>query len=145
MSYCTLSDVQSDFGKIEFTSTSKITDTKVAEFITSESEYIDACIASKYAVPVDELNSPKAFAILKRLCIFRVSDRIRNILEIKTGNNTIDQDVKGQSRTPRDDLKSIIDGKLRLVDCPLATTDDGVAHGLKDEAYAPFDLSQQQW
>lgn len=143
--YCQLSDIQSDFGDIEFSSTSKVTDTKVDELIVSESNYIDSYISSKYAVPVIELDSPSAFALLKRICIFRVSDRIRNILEIKTGNDNINQDVKGQSRTPSDDLKKIIDGKLRLIDCPLATTDDGLSFGVLNEEYKPFKLNQDQW
>lgn len=143
--YCILSDIQSDFGDITFDADSKVTDTKVDEFIVSESNYIDSYISSKYAVPVVEANSPSAFALLKRICIFRVSDRIRNILEIKTGDNAINQDVKGQSRTPSDDLKKIIDGKLRLIDAPLATTDDGLSYGLTDSSYKPFSLNQDQW
>lgn len=145
MPYCTLEDIQSDFAEIIFDADSKVTDAKVDDYIASESNYIDSYISSKYAVPVVEANSPMAFDLLKRICIFRVSDRIRNILEIKTGDDKINQDVKGQSRTPSDDLKKIIDGKLRLIDAPLATTDDGLSYGVTDASYKPFSLNQQQW
>lgn len=143
--YCNLDDIKADFGKVDFTATSKVTSDQVESFITSESAYIDAYISSKYKTPVDENNSPQSFALLKRICIFRVSDRIRNILEIKTANQNINQDVKSQTRSPSDDLKMIIDGKLRLSDCELATTDDGLSFGVIDQAYKPFNLNDQQW
>lgn len=144
--YCQLSDIQADFANsVEFTASSKVTLTDVDNLIQSESIYIDSSICAKYQVPVVEVDSPKAFALLKRICIFRVSDRIRNILEIKTGNDDISQDVKGESRSPSDDLKKIIDGKLRLIDALVASVDDGVAYGVRDEAYAPFKLNEDQW
>lgn len=144
--YCQLSDIQADFANsVSFDANSKVTDTDVNNLIASESIYIDSSIVAKYQVPVVEVDSPKAFALLKRICVFRVSDRIRNILEIKTGNDDINQDVKGESRTPNDDLKKIIDGKLRLIDALIASSDDGLAYGVRDEAYAPFKLNEDQW
>jgi hypothetical protein len=143
--YCAISDIVADFGKITFDANSKVTDTQVTALIESESTYIDAYLASKYKMPVIELDSPQAFAMLKRICIFRVSDRIRNILEVKSGNTNTNQDVKGQSRTPKDDLNRIIDGKLRLIDCPLASVDDGLSFGVINESYKPFNLSTDQW
>lgn len=144
--YCQLSDIEADFANsVTFDTTSKVTIANVASYIESESNYINSAIAPKYKTPVIEANSPSAFAMLKRICIFRVSDRIRNILEIKTGNDDINQDVKGQSRNPNSDLKLLIDGKLRLIDAVIATSDDGVAFGLKDESYQPFKLNLDQW
>lgn len=145
MSYCQTSDIKADFGEIEFSSTSKVTSDKVVELIASESNYIDSYLYSKYIVPIIEANSPLAFSLLKRICVFRVSDRIRDILEIKTGNSKNDQDVKGTSRTPDEDLKKIIDGKLNLIDAQFRTTDDGLSFGVPDAIPFPFDLQKQQW
>lgn len=146
MSYCAISDIVADFSNsVVFDSDSKVTDAQVTEYIESESNYIDSYIASKYKVPVLEVDSPSAFAMLKRICIYRVSDRVRNILEVKTGDTNLDQDTKGQSRTPTNDLKLIIDGKLSLIDAPLATTDDGLSFGVTSDAYKPFNLNTQQW
>lgn len=132
--YCTVDNIKADFASIEIeASGTKISIVQCEGIIASESNYIDSYLSSKYSMPAIEANSPSAFAMLKRICIFRVSDRIRNILEIKNGNDKIDQDVKGQSRTPVDDLKRIIDGKLRLIDCPLAGADDGLSFGLRNE------------
>jgi hypothetical protein len=144
--YCINTDIIADFaGSVSFTASSKVTLTDVNNYIASESNYIDSAISSKYLTPVIIGNSPLAFDLLKRICIFRVSDRIRNILEIKTGEKKTDQDTKGQSRMPSDDLKKIIDGKLRLIDATLATSDDGLTFGIRQESYAPFDLNKQQW
>lgn len=144
--YCLLSDIQADFANsVTFDAVSKVTLNDVNAYIASESNYIDSAIASKYQTPVLVGTSPKAFDLLKRICIFRVSDRIRNILEIKTGNDDVNQDVKGQSRNPNADLKLIIDGKLKLIDALIATPDDGVSFGVRDEAYAPFKLNEDQW
>ena len=144
--YCQLSDIVADFANgVEFTTTSKVKLSEVESYIESESNYIDSAIASKYQTPVIKATSPKAFDLLKRICIYRVSDRVRNILEIKTGNDDVNQDVKGQSRNPNADLKLIIDGKLKLIDAIIATPDDGVSFGIRDEAYAPFKLNEDQW
>ena len=56
---------------------------ELEELISQESAYIDARVSVKYATPILSESYPNAFLILKRICIFRVSDRVRNIIEIK--------------------------------------------------------------
>ena len=144
--YCSLDDIKTEFANsINLDSNPKLPATDIDNLIVSESNYIDSNIASKYLTPIDKNNSPLAYELLKRICVYLDADRIRNILNIKTGVQTLDQDVKAPNRTPKDDLFSIVDGKLRLIDGIIATDDDGVAFGFQETEYKPFELNKQQW
>lgn len=145
--YCSQTDIEADFKDITFDADSTVSNADLALFITSESNYIDSYISAKYVTPVIMANSPLAFELLKKICIFLVSDRVKSVLEIKTGNVGVDQKIKAQSSTrkPIADLDRIVDGKLRLIDCQIASSDDGLAFGITDSSYKPFSLNKQQW
>ena len=145
MPYCVTADITSNFGDIEFSATSKVTTTDITNLIDSESNYIDSYLYSKYIVPVLIGTAPLAYALLKRICIFRVSERVRGILQIKSGETQLDQDTKAPLVNPDADLKKIIDGKLSLMDATYRTTEDGLSFGVPDITLYPFDPAKQQW
>lgn len=149
MGYCTRTDILADFKGIKIDDTTAVTPKSLNEIIEQESNYIDARISNRYELPVDETTYPVAFSILKRICIFRVSDRVRNILEIKTGVTQKDSDEKykkNEIRTPNDDLDMIVKGDLLLIGVPLVATNGGV-NSFNVDACVPhvFDTTKQQW
>lgn len=148
MDYATVTDIQNDWKKINFSASGAIVDTsKVAEMISDESAYINAWISNKYKTPILKADSPNSFAVLKRICIFRVSMRIKNILEVKTGESQGSSEEKQKenyARTPNQDLKDIQKGTMQLTDALRSkngvssfTISAGVEH--------VFDVSKQQW
>ena len=150
MSYCTIAEVAADFKNIEFTANSSVTDSEVQAIIDQESAYIDGRICHLYKTSVDELFSPISFKILKRICIFLASDRVRHILYTKTGMEEKDQYTKGYkslSRDPRSDLDEIHSGKLKLCDAEKIEESIGfdTASEPNDCCSNTFDVNKQQW
>lgn len=149
MAYCTRTDILADFKGIKIDDTTAVTPKSLNEIIDQESNYIDARIANRYQLPISEEAYPVAFSILKRIAIFRVSDRVRNILEIKTGVTQKDSDEKykkNEIRTPNDDLDMIVKGDLLLIGAPLVATNGGVNSFNVDTCVKHvFDTSKQQW
>jgi len=149
MSYCSVDDISSDFKDIVISTTSSVTIEEVEKFIDEETAFIDSMICSRYQVPVVELDSPNAFLVLKRICIFLVSDRVRHVLYVKTGRDASDQDTKGLrslSRQPRRDLEAIRDNKSKLGDAIALEEcigfDVGTDQTCSDMRFNP---NKQQW
>jgi len=149
MGYCETADVKSDFKKITFDSESAVTPAKLTEWITQESNYIDARVGLRYVVPIDKTTYPEAFSLLKRIAIFRVSERVRSVLEVKTGTTQKDSDEKAEKnfvRTPNDDLELIVKGLLLLKGVPLISASAGVNSFNVDQCVPHvFDVRKQQW
>lgn len=149
MGYCETADIKADFKKITFDSESAITPASLAEWIVQESNYIDARVGLRYVVPIDKTTYPEAFSLLKRIAIFRVSERVRSVIEVKTGTTQKDSDEKAQKnfvRTPNDDLDLIVKGLLLLKDVPLISANAGVNSFNVDECVSHvFDVRKQQW
>lgn len=151
MAYCAQSDIEADFKGISFASSgTAISTTQLAEFITQESYYIDARIGLRYATPVVAASYPEAYSILKRICVFRVSERVRNVIEVKSNasqkNEADEKYSKNRIRTPNDDLDLIVKGLLVLKDVPLLSTNNGLNSFNVDEGISPtFKVNKQQW
>lgn len=149
MKYCTAIDVQSDFKNIEFSETSSLKLSEVEEIIEQESAFINGRISHVYKVPVIVANSPISFSILKRICVFLASDRVRHVLEVKTGHKATEQETKGErslSRNPRKDLDDILTGKLKLADAESISGSVGFdTSDLVDCSTKVFDTNKQQW
>ena len=149
MAYSTVDDIRSDFKDIVFNANSSVTEAEVSKFIDEETAFINSMICSRYQTPVVENDSPTAFLVLKRICIFLVSDRVRHVLYTKTGRDASDQDTKGLrslSRQPRRDLEAIRDGKSKLADAVKVADcigfDTGTDRTCEDMT---FDTTKQQW
>lgn len=129
MSYATNSDLQGEFKSLSLTASTPLTTTKVDEWCLEESNFIDMYVGTKYTVPVDSGTSPKAFSLLKRLCIALVRPRMAAFLNIQAGGGSKASQSSEQAYTPKDavqTLQDIRDAKIKLVDAVLATSQDGV-------------------
>ncbi len=148
--YCTKAEVASDFKGIEFkASGGAITNDELDAIIAQETAFIDARVGVKYVTPVVEATYAEAFLVLKRICIFRVSDRVRNILEIKTGITQKDSDEKAKENAARQYNKDLVDiakGLLVLKDVPLLNSQGSVSSFNVDCDIEPlFKTTNQQW
>lgn len=150
MGYCTVDDVKSDFKNLQITTTSSVTIAEVEKFIEQECAYIHGRICSLYQTPVLVGTSPLSFEILKRINLFLAADRVRHVLQVKTGMDEKDSDAKGGrslSRNPRKDLDEILNGKLKLVDA--LSVGENIGFDAPDEAgnccSNVFDVRKQQW
>lgn len=125
-----------------------MTSNQVVEWIKQETAFINGRISARYVTPVASTYE-EAFLILKRICIFRVAERVKNKLEVKSGNAQTDQEVKSTNftRTPNADLKAIVEGDLILKDVPLVSTTGAVSSWCEPDCDSDdchtFDGSQQ--
>jgi hypothetical protein len=147
--YCTTTDVEGEFKALQFTSQSAVTSAQVKEWIKQETAYINAKISLRYVTPV-AATYESAFYVLKRICVFRVAERVKNKLEVKTGVSQTDQEVKqpNYTRTPNADLKDIAEGELILKDVPLVTSGGALASSCEpscDPAGCHVFDGSQQW
>ena len=146
--YATIQDIKDDWKKINFTAANAIVnEAKVTAMIEDETAYINAWISNKYSVPVAQGDSPNSYAVLKRICIFRVSERIKNILEVKTGENQTDsaeKQNKNFARTPNSDLRDIQSGKMQLSDAIRSSNGMG-SFNIDCGVEFTFDTTKQQW
>jgi hypothetical protein len=146
--YSNTQDIEGEFKATQFTSSSAVTSNQVTDWIKQESAYINGMISRRYVTPVASTYE-EAFLILKRICVFRVCERVKNKLEVKSGVSQTDQEVKAPNyiRTPNADLKAIVDGDLILKDVPLVSSTGGVASWCDpdcgEEPCQTFDGSQQ--
>ena len=107
--YSVPQDIQDEFAAITFSTESKVTTTQLSEWILKR---VITSMASS-AVGTSRLSLrrlPEAFSILKRICIFRVSERVKNKLEVKSNATQTDSEqkyIQNYVRTPNQDLEAI--------------------------------------
>lgn len=148
MSYSVYGDVAAEFKSMTFSSTSAVTDTQVTEFIAQADAIIDGRIGLKYTLPVTDTAGLK---ILKAISIAIVSDRVRDIMKVMTGQAETSQQARprGGSTVPAGPyqmLKDIIEGNLKLGNQALASTVDGISSGtIVDDVCPVFDADLVQW
>jgi phage gp36-like protein len=151
MNYCEKSDILADFKSLSIESSGTVVTTGQLEFlIEEESDFIDGYITQRYVLPILQDDYPKAFNILKRICVFRVSERVRNKLEVKSNATQATSDEKfkdNRVRTPNDDLMDVVNGKLILIDVPTKSKELGVASFTSKTkgTCSVFDVNKQQW
>lgn len=80
MSYATVANVKGLFRDFADNTDAAVDDTEIQDFLDDTDEIIDAKIGTLYQLPIDALNNPKSFKILKRLETFIVSAIIDDIL-----------------------------------------------------------------
>ena len=108
--YCSVQEIRDEFAGLTISSAgTKVTETQVEAWINQESAQINAVISNRYQIPIVEGNSPISFLVLKRIALFRVSERVKNKIEIKTSVEQTSSEEKAfvQTRTPNSDLKDI--------------------------------------
>jgi len=146
MAYCTVDDIKADFRNIVFSATSALTITEVEALIDEESAYIDARISGRFITPVVGTAS---LLVLKKICIFLVSCRVRSVLEIKTNITNKNQSRESnctEKRNPEKMLNDIAKGNLILPDAELISSEDGICSFNVDNNVQPFfNTQKQQW
>ncbi len=146
--YCEISDIKSDFKGIEIeTSGTSITTAEAQAIIDQTTAYINGRIGLKYVTPVTA--GPGALLILKAICVYICGERVKNILEVKTGAIQVESDKKQMNnvaRTPKDDLELIVKGLLLLDGATLRGSDQGVSSFNSDNCVGhTIDVRRQQW
>ncbi len=154
MLFCAESDIIADFKGLVVSATSAVTTTTMAELITQESNYIRARAGNRYDMSVfdasgSDLLYPEAYSILKRICTFRVSLRVRNIIEVKREETQKSSDQKYSNngvRTQKDDLEMIVKGELLLKNVPILVENGSVSSFAIDDCCSNvFKTGSQQW
>lgn len=143
--YCTVQEVRDEFAGITIASAgTKVTESNISDWATQEAAFINSCISSRYNIPIVEADSPISFLVLKRIAIYRVSERVKNKIEIKTSVDQTSSEEKSfvQTRTPNSDLNDIISGKINLPDAGLIA-ERGMVASQGSEGF--FKLDEQQW
>lgn len=114
MAYCTYSDVQSEFKSLTFSSSTPVKDTEVTEFVVQTDALINAMISNRYVVPV--VTGTQSLSLLKMISIQIVTERIKSIVAVKTGDEETSQDPNKQFLiSPMDMLKKISEGDIDLI------------------------------
>lgn len=158
MGYCTADDIRADFKGVKFlpydstpgAQNTATTEEQLEEWIEQESALMDGYIGKIYILPITLASYPSAALVLKRICIFRVSARVKNKNEVKAESNQLNSDEKfldNRIRTPNNDLMAIGKKELLLLDVPLIDSAGGFesftsssdSHGRK------FNTNKQQW
>lgn len=146
--YATATDIEGEFKATQFTSSSAVTSNQINDWIKQETAYINGIIGVRYVTPVTSTYD-EAFLILKRICIYRVAERVKNKIEVKSGISQTDQEVKALNftRTPNADLKAIAEGDLILKGVPLVSSTGAVSSWCEPSCDSSdchtFDGSQQ--
>lgn len=146
MAYSTFADIEKDFPNTSFTSTTKVTDSDIDDFITDADAMIDSYLAGRYEVPVTA--GASALSLLRLYSRTLVSDKVKGILEIKqaSGNNT--QNVRS-GLTTKDvikQLEAIRDGAAQLPGAALALKAGGLqSFNVKEGRETRFHMDEEEW
>lgn len=155
-SYCTVDDIKREFKGLMFQDIDDVNSVKtsttkqdVEEWIQQESDYIDGFVSKIYVIPL-EITAVQSLRILRRICIFRVSARVKNKNEMKNEVNQLNSDEKflqNKVMTPNDDLMNIIKKNLVLPDATEVDKEGGLSYleiGV-DTCERVFNPCKQQW
>ena len=148
MGYCTIQNIKSDFKGIEIEDAgTSIVTSEAQEIIDQTTAYINGRIGLKYVTPVT--GGDDALLILKSICLYICGERVKNILEVKTGSGQLESDKKQPSnvaRTPKDDLELIVKGLLLLDGATLRGSEQGLSSFNSDNCIVhTIDVTRQQW
>lgn len=150
--YAEIQNILDEFKGITLSGTSGVTEANILNWITQETNYINGRIAVRYVTPVSKVSYPEAFSILERICTFRVCERVKNKLEVKSNVTQIETEQKYSQnfvRTPNHDLEAIAKGDILLINVPLVASGGGVASscGIECDTSAchTFEVDKQQW
>lgn len=159
MGYCTTDDIKADFKAIKFLAYDSVvpanntstTLEQLQDWIDEESAFIDGIISKVYTLPIDLVTHTQAALVLKRICIFRVSARVKNKNELKqevTQKNSDEKYLENYVRTPNDDLRMIGKQELILIGVPEVDSTGGFSSfGVSSSKTCcpTFDTCKQQW
>lgn len=137
MSYATSAQIASEakLAKADFGSDTMPTKAKVEEIIAEVEAEFDAKVGRKYTVP---LTSSAGILIARSIVIALVVERVREIMEVKTGTEKEEQDPAAKTASgARKRLDQIVSGDLPLSGESLLSSSDGVRSYAVDNGTEP--------
>lgn len=144
MAYSVYGDVQSEFKDLDLSSTTKIKDTEVTQFIVESDAYIDGRLSKKYVTPI---TGTEALKIVKTISIKLTACRVWGILEVATKEKK--DRGKALCKEALDMIDQILSDnakELELTDAVLNTTDHGiVASNYENDIDPIFEKETDQW
>jgi phage gp36-like protein len=145
VSYCTSSDISSEFKDITFGASTSITSTDIGNFCDQASAMIDSILSSKYVVPI---TGTASLLLIQMICIWLVKARVISILSVKSPVDKAKQDPDSQKLYEQAMalLKQIKSGVIQLTDAVAASTDDGLTSYLMNEDIEyTFTMESDAW
>lgn len=144
MAYATVDEVAGEFKGITFSATSAVSSDRVEAFIAEADAEIDSMLSAKYEVPI---TGASALLLVRRISLAIVSDRIREIIAAKGGDaKTQQKSGESASALARKHLEEFAQGKRRLVDATLISSNDGIeSYSSNDDLEPIFDYETDQW
>lgn len=146
MAYAEVEDIQAEFKSIKFDEDdSAVVVENVESFLAQADAEIDARISISYQVPVTGGDS--ALLLLKQICTWLVSQRVKDIVEVKNVRTETDQDVKiDTAARARKMLDQIADGTLPLIGATPASSAGGVkSYVSANNIPRVFKKDSEQW
>jgi hypothetical protein len=114
MPYATVSEVQGEFKKIAFSTTSLVTEADVEAFIAEADALINSYVSQRYQLPV---GAGEGLTLLRMYSRVLVSHRVRGILSVKSPN-----DLKQEPNAPYLSVADILKNLEKLKNGDLALT-----------------------
>lgn len=145
--YCSTTEVQEEFKDITWGTGTAIAAARVTRFIQEASAYIEGKIGLIYTTPISSTASPKATLVIKAICIALVADRVRKIMNVKTGSATDSQKASGEAKMdPEKMLQDIVEEKMLLSDASKVSSRDGVqSYASVNALEQTFQKGVKQW
>lgn len=145
MAYCTSAQVTAEFKDLPVTVNSSITEAKIDRFIEEADAEIDGQLGLKFETPIA---GATALIIMRKISILLVTARIKEILQVKTAVEDVNQD--GRAGSLRKQAQAMIDkilkGTLALPGATLLSTAGGVRSFAVDEDLEhTFKKGESQW
>jgi phage gp36-like protein len=127
-----------------FSDNTNPTEDTVDAIIAQIEAKLDARISRKYSLPLVDAN---AILIMQGISIAFCVERVREIMEVRTGSPTVEQmAAKTSADYARRDLERIVSGELPLPNTTLASSYDGVKSNNLTTGQAPFfKVGCDQW
>ena len=151
MAYATVSEVESEFKKMDFADANAGVDTaEVTRFLDEEQARINSCIGTRYVVPVT--GGAEALLLLKKILIDLVVFRIVKILNIRKAvpvpdSNIIQEITEGTAyREALKILDHLAKGTKVLIDAELLSSSSGLKSYTASNVVCPvFEKDKKQW
>lgn len=144
MAYATVANVTSEFKNITFSVSSPVTTAEVERFIEEADAHIEGVLSQKYVTPITGTTS---LIIVRQISIWLVVQRVKDILAVKSGNQSANQEQGERlDNLAKDMLKDIIDENILLSDATLLDNSDGAFdYNSNNNITQTFKAGEDQW
>lgn len=144
MAYSQETDIEGEFKDVDFDTNTSVKSADITRFIAETDAYIDGKLGLRYQVPITGVSS---LLIMRMISVTLISERVKKILAVKTGDSKVDQDsLTDREKAMHKMLQEIVEGKILLSDATKLSSHGGVkAYNYDNDIEASFDVTQDQW